>query len=399
MKSTNQNPKDNGKQINQVIEHTLSVLPIIKNRTLKWFFDGIPLAVVAATAISTFAGLYSKVGVDLLYLTGGLTILVSTLVMRTLFEQFPQILLMIWRRKILYPKRKEVSSLEKLSLQPIEKIFLEFIQAIPERMNSIIGIVCGAFGAIITGWMIWLLDKDVLQQTYIDFHTPFSVYGTILLIRLVFLIAGFVGGIIGWRIIVIADTVSKLGRTFDLDLQINHPDGCGGLRPIGDLCLKLAYVISPLPILLGLWLVFINSFDIRFLRMAPENLEPLSSTIVFLTIPVSTLCLFSFFLPLGSVHTAMLRAKSRLQIELDSISQEIHQLSSGLLTKANSLAPQQGTSLEEKIEFLKRVYARNSQIPTWPYRSTHIWGLISTQIVPALGVISSIIGFIQGFGR
>jgi hypothetical protein len=399
MKSANQNNNDTEKQIKRELEYTLPPLQIIGNPTLKLLFNVIPLAIVASTTLLTFAGLYTKSGVDVPYLTGGLAIVFSILFARNLFEQFPQILLMLWRRKILCPKQKDDSSGDDFLSQTTYKIFLEFVQAIPKRMNSIVGLICGIIGAIITGWLIWLLDTDLLQDIYFNMTTPFSWYGTLLLVRLTFLITGFVGGIIGWRILVIADTVSKFGRIFDFDLQINHPDGCGGLEPIGDLCLKLAYVISPFPVLLGLWLVFINSFDIRFLRMAPENISSLSFTIVFLTIPTATVCLFMFFLPLGSVHTAMLRAKSRLQIKLDSISQEIHQLSSNLLTKANSLAPQRGTSLEEKIVFLKRVYAQNSQIPTWPYRSTHIWGLISTQIVPALGVISSIIGFIQGFRR
>jgi hypothetical protein len=399
MKSVNQNNKDIEKKIKNDLEYTLPPLQIIGDRTLKLLFNGIPLAIVASTTLLTFAGLYTKAGVDVPYLTGGLAIVFSILFTRNLFEQFPQILLMLWRRKILCPRQKDDSSGHDFPSQTTEKIFLEFVQAIPKRMNSVVGSIFGVFGAIITGWIIWLLDTDLLQEIYFNITNPFSWYGTLLLVRLTFLITGFVGGIIGWRILVIADTVSKFGRIFDFDLQINHPDGCGGLEPIGDLCLKLAYVISPFPILLGLWLVFINSFDIRFLRMAPENLSSLSSTIVFLTIPTATLCLFMFFLPLGSVHAAMLRAKSKLQIKLDSISQEIHQLSSNLLTKANSLAPQRGASLEEKIVFLKRVYAQNSQIPTWPYRSTHLWGLISTQIVPSLGVISSIVGFIQGFSK
>ncbi len=399
-KSTNQNSKVSEKTIEDEIERALSLMPMIKNRALKWLYDGIPLAVVASTTISVFAGWYTGSGVDLLYLTGGLTVVASALFTRSLFEQYPQILLLIWRRKILCVKQeKAMLSLTKLSPRATEKVFLELIKTAQEGMNNILGMVGGVIGTIVVGWMIWLLDQGMLQDTYLHLRNPFSIYGTILLMRLAFLVAGFVGGAIGWRIIVIADTISRLGRTFDFDLQINHPDECGGLRPIGDLCLKLAYVISPLPLLLGSWLVFINFFDIRFLHMATENIEPLSSTIVFLTIPVAALCLFSFFVPLGSIHTAMLRAQSRLQVELDSISQEIHQLSTSLLTEANSLVPQRGTSLEEKIEFLKRVYARNSQIPTWPYKNAHLWGLLSTQVVPSLGVISSVIGFIRGFGK
>src|SRR6266496_2870749 len=333
MQSINQKPKDVEKKSRQKTTHTLPSLQIIKNRNVKLLFDGVPLAVVASTTIMTFAGLYTRSGVDLLYLTGGLAIVVSLLFTRSLFEEFPKILSMLWRRNILQPKRNDNSSLHDPAPQQTEKIFQGFIQEIPEKMNNIAGMVCGLFGILIAGWMIWLLDVDMLQAIYLNFRTSSLWYGIMALVRLTFLLAGFVGGIIGWRILVIADTVSQLGKTFDFDLQINHPDGCGGLKPIGDLCLKLAYVISPVPILLGLWLIFINFFDIRFLHMTPTNLGPLSSTVVFLAIPTAALCLFIFFVPLGSVHEAMLQAKSRLQIELDDISKQIHQLSSSLLKK------------------------------------------------------------------
>ena len=386
MKTTNKNSKIAKKELDQEIERTLSSFSVITNRALKWLFDGIPIAIM------TYAGIYTKAGVDLLYLTSGLGTVVSLMFARTLFDQFPQTLIMLWRRKIFQPRQEPGPS-----SQTIEISFLEFVHSIPSRLNSKIGIALGILGTIIIGWTLWLVDSSIILDIYADFRTPFSWYGVMLFVRLSFLVTGFLGGILGWHILVIADTVSKLGKTFEFDLQINHPDGCGGLGPIGDLCLRIAYVISPLPILIGLWLVFINFIDIRYLRMAPEYLDPLASTLVFLAIPIAAICVFSFFLPLGAVHTAMLREKSKLQIELDGISQEIHQLSSDLLSKANSLEPQQGVSLEEKIEFLKRVYTRNSQIPTWPYRSTHIWGLVSTQVIPAVGVISSIIGLIRDF--
>jgi len=396
MKSVKKNSKLIEKSVESGIESILSRLRIVKKPVFKWLMDGIPVAVVAAMAVSIVAGWHSG-AIDVLYLTGGLAMVVSVLLTRTLFEQFPQVLLMIWRRGVLCLPRQEVYSGEKI--QSLDKIYVDFVQAAYERMNDWREALFGIFGVIVAGWTIWLLDNNILRETYLNFRTPFSVYGTIVLIRLAFLMAGFVGGIAGWRILIIADAVAKLGKIFDFDLQINHPDGCGGLRPIGDLCLKLAYALSPLPFLLGAWLVFLNFLDLRYLRMNPANIEPLVSTIVLLTIPIAVLCVFSFFFPLGSIHTCMLKAKSMLQIELDEISQEIHQLSTKLLVSANGLAPEEGTSMEEKIEFLKRVYARNSQIPTWPYRSTHIWGLISTQVVPSLGIISSILGFVQGFRK
>ena len=399
MKTAKKSPKLSEKPIEPEVEYILPKLQIIKSPILKWLFDIVPVAVVASTTASAFGGWYAKVGVDLLYLTGGLTIVSSMLFARTLFEKFPQWLIMIWRRGILCPRQTEIHTTTKFSQQSIGSAFLSFAQRASEQMNDSRQLVCGVIGIGVAIWTIWLLDKGIFESIYINFSTIFSAYGTFILIRLTFILAAFVAGLIAWRIVVIANTVVKLGKQFDFDLQINHPDGCGGLRPIGDLCLGLAYVIAPLPIMLGAWLVFINFLDIRFLHMDPNDLIPLSSTIVILMIPVAMVCVFSFFFPLGSIHTSMLRAKSRLQIELDEISQEIHQLSSKLLVNANSLNPQEGISVEEKIEFLKRVHARNSRIPTWPYGSTHIWGLISTQIIPSIGVISSIVGLIKSFGK
>ena len=335
MKSTNKNTKTAKKDINQEIEETLSSYSVITNRTIKRLFDGTPVAVVISTAIMTYAGVYSKTGVDLLYLSAGVGVIILMLFTRTLFDQFPRMLLILWRRKVFKLRKKSASTSHS-----IESSFLEFIQSISISLNSILGIVFGIFGTIIIGWTIWLLDSGLLQDIYTALQTLFSWwYMVMIFVRLSFLAIGFIGGIIGWQILVIANALSNLGKKFDLDLQINHPDGCGGLGPIGDICLKIAYVVSPLPILLGLWLVFINYFDIRYLRMAPEYIDSLASTLIFLAIPTAAICIFSFFFPLGAVHTAMLREKSKLQIELDDISQEIHQLSSDLLSKANNLEP------------------------------------------------------------
>src|SRR6266508_2809057 len=272
MKTSKKSPKPSEKPIEPEVEYILPNLQIIKSPILKWLFDILPLAVVASTTVSAFGGWYSKVGVDLLYLTGGLTIISSMLFARTLFEKFPQWLIMIWRRGILCPRQNDIHATTKFSQQSSSGTFSSFAQEASDQMNDSRQIVCGAIGIGVAIWTIWLLDKGIFQSIYINFSTIFSAYGTFMLIRLTFILAAFVAGLIAWRIVVIANTVAKLGKQFDFDLQINHPDGCGGLRPIGDLCLGLAYVIAPLPIMFGAWLVFINFLDIRFLHMDPNDL-------------------------------------------------------------------------------------------------------------------------------
>jgi len=260
MKSARRDSKDHVKQTKQSIEQSLSNLQIIKDLKIRRLFEFIPFAIVFFVTIQAFAGWYSKTGVDLLYLSGGIAITVSIILTRSLFEEYPNFFEVLWRRNVLTLRMGDKKRREKDSAEEINRLILVFLHALQERMNSRIDILFGMFGLLVSGWLIWLLDEGALTEAYTNVNSVFSVYSLVFLIRLTFFVTGFVGGVIGWRVIVMANSVSQIGRDFDFELQVNHPDGCGGLRPIGDLCLKLAYIISPFPILLSLWLVFINFF-------------------------------------------------------------------------------------------------------------------------------------------
>ena len=197
---------------------------------------------------------------------------------------------------------------------------------------------------------------------------------------------------IGWRVVGVARTITMLGQSFEIDLQAQHPDNCGGLRPIGDLCLVIAYILSPLLLLVGGWLALINVIDLTHLRIEPSRLQYVVSTLQALVIPLAFLSLVGFILPLASIHRAMARAKLQLQDELDLIAQQIHQMSIDLRTKVDRLSAEEGESLEKKIDFLRRVYERNSRVPTWPISFSHVWRLAITQIAPIIGLGTSGLG-------
>ena len=91
----------------------------------------------------------------------------------------------------------------------------------------------------------------------------------------------------------------------------------------------------------------------------------------------------------------MLHAKSLLDVQLDTISQKIHSIEMELLTQADSLSTDRRIILEETIDFLKRSYGRFQSIPTWPFRFSHLFRLTSSQIIPFIGVTTSLIAFIK----
>ncbi len=65
----------------------------------------------------------------------------------------------------------------------------------------------------------------------------------------------FIIGLMAWRMLVIGVQVWKLGKRFDLNPQLGHPDTCGGLEPLGNLCLWNALILALPGVFLGGWII------------------------------------------------------------------------------------------------------------------------------------------------
>ncbi|MBI3362168.1 MAG: hypothetical protein HY023_13780, partial [Chloroflexi bacterium] len=55
------------------------------------------------------------------------------------------------------------------------------------------------------------------------------------------------------------------------------------------------------------------------------------------------------------------------------------------------LDPAEGRAQEEKLEFLRRVYARNRRVPVWPFTAVTLLELLALQLVPLAGIIAALI--------
>ncbi len=159
------------------------------------------------------------------------------------------------------------------------------------------------------------------------------------------LIAAFILGVYAWRIIVIAWSLRQLGSKFRLRIQIGHPDNCGGLRPVGDLCFSIGSIWGTVG-----------------------------------------LAMFTFFFPLYEVHRDMLRVKPNFQARLDEITVRQSELAQQVADPAVSGDPTKVAAIEVELADLAKAYEHNSPIPTWPVETTVVRKFIITQLVPLTGV-------------
>jgi hypothetical protein len=145
------------------------------------------------------------------------------------------------------------------------------------------------------------------------------------------------------------------------------PDNCGGLRPLSKVSMFYMYMLLP-------FFLIYASILLRGSQLLPAQKLVLAFLSVFL--------LVTFFLPLGSVHAAMKRAKDS---ELEKLSQFWMDIGGRIRAKLENRELKDEFSVEvgalEKVDFL---YTRVASMPVWPFNVGNIWQLVAAVIVPIL---------------
>jgi hypothetical protein len=208
-------------------------------------------------------------------------------------------------------------------------------------------------------------------------------------------VLGFILGFVAWRMLVIAARIIQLGRDYDLRIQVGHPDGCGGFRPVGDLCLWNGLLLSVPAIFLGFWLPLAGEFGYgtRYTGLHTILLGVLIGLAVVM-----------FVAPMWSIHIAMRRDAERIRKEIDEVGRRIDQISRDLLRRADDLTPEEAKQMTSDLESHQDVYRRTENLPTWPIDLRIAVKFGTAQVVPLLGLtglsqpIIDVVGSLIGAG-
>jgi len=378
--------------------------------------------------LGVVAGLLVTRASDPMFLTALLAAGVAGLLFGILLGNVPEILDQLWKRGVFQVRKEDncptterspthtgftgrvalylgsrlwqrfaTQAKDAVQDQELGPAYLAFIDRVEQYLNSRLSWLCGLF---IAGLMFLSFPARFSSGPdwwrhplrWLFEAVAFGAWGYLASVVLQLIVA-YVLGLLLWRIGVVAVMVSRLGARFDFDLRLQHPDHSGGLRPLGDLCLTNALILSVPAIYLAAWLIVIPGFGADHNRYAVY--VPYYEVLLAV---IFGLALITFALPLYAVHRAMLRQRDRLQGPLYELGARIDALTRSMLAEARTAAPDRLEKLRQEQEMLLKVYEATSDIPTWPFDRAILRRFSIAQFVPLLsltGIAPSVVAALE----
>jgi hypothetical protein len=331
---------------------------------LNFLIQPLPWAVLVVTALVAISGVS-----DPMFLTGLLAAAAASFLFQALLLKTPQALERLWRQ-------------ESINGEPAS--FDQFVRILQRQLNS--------------RWS-WLTGALIAILMFVSFPTRFALRGggwrhpldwlttligmgrwDYILAALLQVLLALVLGLLLWRMLVVAFMIAGVGRRFQVAVQPRHPDGAGGLRSLGDLCLINALILSAPAIYLAGWLILIPGFGPQHRYQAYVHYYYLLLMVVFV------LAVCAFVLPAYFVHRAMVEQKARLEVPLFELSARIDDLTRRLMRGVGTEPPEDLAKLSGEREALQQLYASDESIPVWPFDAAILRRFTIAQFIPLLSL-------------
>jgi len=303
-----------------------------------------------------------------MYYSALLSSAISLLLFSSLMKLIPYTLGTLWNRKIIGLKEETFNDSEKSKIDLSLNTNLYF----PSKLEKQYVFYIHKFQYLLNHPYQWVFAFSFSAFVFTWHDYNYSYEGQIMEHVIAFVI-----GFMAWRMVIIGVQVWQLGRKFDIDPQLGHPDECGGLAPLGNLCLRNGLILSILGIFLGGWII-----------IGPSTQYQDEYTIFFSKLILITMvwAIVSFLFPLWSVHSVMAAKKREMQLQLNQMGQVINQLSHEILDRCQELQPEESESIAKKLAILQRAYQQHENYPVWPFNADLIKKLTLSQTVQLLSL-------------
>lgn len=366
-----------GPRTSNSVTHALEIFQGVQSRILRWVLWLLPYFIsLIVIIILIYYNPTDNPGV-VMYISGMVAAAVSLFAFHFLMKRIPETFGALWDRKIIVDRptivlfdanttEEVINSINNSSNSAqLEEQYRKYINDLEKLMNCPGQWAMGVFFTL----LVFTWDYSSVIEFFI----------------------AFIIGLMAWRMTIAAVKVWQLGRQFYLKPQLGHADGCGGLEPLGNLCLWNALIITIPGIFLGGWIILGLDFigpNTQYFLLA-KSYTPLFYKL--LLIPIS-FAVISFFLPLFSVHQSMVTWQTGVRRQLDRLGYCIDRMECEFLNRADMLEPVEVERMTKNLELMQQIYQQNQHIPTWPFNIGIMAKFMTSQAVPILGVI---IGFGQ----
>jgi uncharacterized FlaG/YvyC family protein len=304
------------------------------------------------------------------------------IILNYLLKHVPKIFANLWENGVIQPKSYQKQPVKKHDkghnerIEEIKKEYNEKLEELEKKINSKKSYILAAIYVFvhesISLYSVYRIPKtEAVTIAYYDIrffplsgivmHTTYAIiyfFTVVMLYKSIFLIRFF----------------RKLPENFNLQVKPLHPDNCGGLKPIGDFCVGIDYML----LIFGIAVVSQSIFSYN------------EATDIFIAFALSAYvvsAIFLFFYPLWPIHNTMKTQKNdllyKLNEELDPIYQEVYEK----ITKLSRI----NTGKLQKVEKLDKIYERTSRMPTWPSDVGGFIKFLTTILIPVLSTATNIL--------
>ena len=279
-------------------------------------------------------------------------------------ESIPGILVNLWENKVIQSKIKPELLIEQYNMQ---------LKTLEKKINSkkaftliSVGIPIIVFLSLYGYYKTLTINYPVVTSYDIRFFPLSGVVFYVIAIFLTFLVIPVL-----YKGVSLVFLPRKLHKEFHIRAKPLHPDNCGGLKSLGDLCIRFDYVFLVGAVGSALQLAFSQGTEVEIY--------------LYFFLVYGFFVTFFFFYPLWPVHNVMKAQKydllNKLNEKLDPAYQEITE--SADITAENL----------ENIERIDRIYDRVSKMPVWPFDTGGLIRYLTTVFIPFLGIVADMFIF------
>lgn len=305
------------------VTETLGRFKVISNPTLRLIVTRGPVFIVLLLVTDALIGARLFAG-DVFRVSSVLAATVEIVLFGALFAKVPEALRAIWTRNLI---RTSVDG------KAVALGFSQYLSEFASSLNSKYAWSAGAGLAIlglfstymVRAWLAYCSSAEKMnaygsycaEQFTLSKWLSYYLWGNW---GIAGPLIGLLMGLLVWRTGVITLYMTRLSKHFILDVQFRHPDGTGGYRPFGDLCLLNALLIALPALFLSIW-SFLPQIEAvqNAINLSVFNELWLDLFRTLLVVVLNVAAIWVFFGPAYGVHQQMKRRRDEALALLDDI--------------------------------------------------------------------------------
>lgn len=332
-------------------------------------------------------------GLDVIYMSFAVMLMAIVWFYRRYLRLVPSALRGLWDNSLLSSKT-ETGTTDGIS--PAAKFLRRYKAALESRSRfMMLGVVMIGIDAILAIY--------IAKNFSLSFQSFLSTTFTLFLVLKWFVFPQlwmWIALTAGWPMLVTAYYLRRLTEDFDLEVIPSHPDQCGGLKPIGDICLQLAMIVLVASLALGYWgsagrMLRVSGILPQVSAETPTEviLNPTreAQPITRMLANVGTLCgiiggVGLFFYPMLGIHGDMKKKKAGFAQELaDAAAEFDHDFEEAIKTGDGA----QIKDAQGQLETLQSTYSLLKGYPEWPINWRTLLKFLTPQFFSILGLFIS----------